>query len=75
MKLKKLEVGEIYKCKLSDRKVLIVMTEAQNVKDEKGNDVSIPEQKVGKMLVQIETGDFKYSLIALHDGQLEEINS
>lgn len=68
MKVEDLKVGEIYRCVLSRSKVLIVKAYApKKTEDEEPLLVNS-----GKVCVMVE-GIPSYSLIELHDGQLEEI--
>ena len=71
LQVSELKVGEIYGCRLSDRKVLVIETEAKTVTDADGKESSIPSVKAGKIAIQHESGDMKYILIELHDGQLK----
>lgn len=79
MKVSELEVGVIYNCRLSNQKVLVIQSERVVSEEEKeevnGNTVIYKErvtEKViaGKVLVERE-GMKAFSLIELHDGQLE----
>lgn len=75
MKVKELKEGTIYKCLLSKREVLVIKTDEQTVKNAEDKDVIIPETIAGKIVVELDSGDFKYSCIELHDGQLTKLNS
>lgn len=72
LQVKELEVGNIYACSLSSHKVLIIETEPKTVTDADGKDSSIPSVKAGKICIKHDSGDMKYILIELHDGQLRE---
>jgi len=72
LKLEELEAGKIYTDLLSKKDVLVVMTDAQVVKDQKGKDQVIPAKKAGKSVIIHESGEFKWVYTELHDGQLTE---
>jgi hypothetical protein len=74
LQVKDLSVGSVYKCQLSSCNVLIIETEAKTAKDEEGKEHSIPSVKAGKIAILHESGDMKFILIELHDGQLIEKN-
>lgn len=72
MKVKDLSVGNIYQCLLSGKKVLIIETEEQEQKDEKGKVIKvIPPAKAGKAVVNLDNGDYKFVYTEIHDGQFE----
>tara|TARA_R110000772_G_scaffold46246_4_gene105599 strand:- start:765 stop:1001 length:237 start_codon:yes stop_codon:yes gene_type:complete len=75
LKVKELNESAVYECRLSGKRVLIVKIESQTTKDTDGKETTAPEYKAGKVCIQIDTGDMKYSLIELHDGQLTQIKS
>ncbi len=75
MKKKDLKEGVIYRCKLSNVKVLTVLMPEQLTKDQKGDDITMPETMVGRIVVCMDTGDFKYVMIEINDGQLEEVTN
>lgn len=80
MKLKDLKVGEMYKCRLSGKKVLVceVEKEVTKVKKVKGKDEFIKQlekAKVGKCAVKLDSGDFTYKHDELFDGQLKELET
>ena len=74
MKLDELEEGKLYTCVLTGVTTLTLMTEKHTSKDEEGKETVHPSKMIGKIAVKQEDGSFKYSLLELHDGQLEEIN-
>lgn len=75
LQVSELKIGEIYGCRLSDRKVLIIETEPKTVTDADGKETSMPAVKAGKIAIQHESGDMKYILIELHDGQLRKLKT
>lgn len=79
MKVKDLEVGELYRCKLSNAKVLIIMTEEHKTHDKEGEEITIDHKKAGKIAMYDNTShgvrstEFKYMYIELHDNQLTKL--
>lgn len=73
MKVEDLKVGEIYKCKLSQKDVLIVEVPEQISTDEDGDETVVSESRnAGKFFIEMDNGDYKFVCAELHDGQLEE---
>lgn len=82
MKLDELEIGTIYKCRLSQREVLVCEVEKEVSKEIKGagNKASkiikkIIQSKIGKSFVTQNDGNKGFSHDELFDGQLEEIKT
>jgi hypothetical protein len=75
LKVEDLAVGEIYECLISFRRnlVLVIQTEPKTVIDADGKETSI-SVKAGKIAIMHDSGDMKYILIELHDGQLAEFD-
>lgn len=81
MKLDELEVGKIYKCRLSGNEVLVCEVEKEISKETKppGNNKpgkvvkKIVTSKIGKSFITQNDGNKGFSHDELFDGQLEEI--
>ena len=81
MKLDQLEVGKIYECNLSARKVLVCEVDKELPTGNKvasGQAKGQPEMefkkvKVGKSFVTLNSGDMGFAHDELFDGQLKEI--
>ncbi len=72
MKITDLEIGKIYKCKLSQQEILVVKT-TRTTKEAKGKQAAETEElTAGKSCVIID-GKPHYLHTELHDGQLETI--
>lgn len=80
MRIKDLEVGKIYECRLSMKKVLVceVDKEVSKVKKVKGKDEiikQIEKAKIGKSSHQTTDGTWTYKHDELFDGQLTELET
>lgn len=80
LKLEELDSGEMYKCRLTGRRTL-VLTQAVIVTSGEGDKAKTEEvNKIyGKCSMTLENGEIKYFVNELYDGQLramttEEIN-
>ena len=79
MKVEKLELGTIYKCRLSGKQMLVIEIEkpADNIQGEDGKLIEVnPAQKIkGGKYVDIDkvNGIPTFKLDEIFDGQLEEI--
>lgn len=72
MKVSELEIGKIYKCKLSQQEILVVKT-TRTIKEAEGKKPAVTEELIaGKSCVMID-GKPNYLHTELHDGQLEVI--
>lgn len=81
MKLDELEVGKIYKCRLSKREVLVCEVEKEVSTEIKGAGKSqvkviktIIKSKIGKSFIKNNDGNMGFSHDELFDGQLEKLN-
>lgn len=75
MKLDELEIGKIYGCRLSGRKVLVIEQDKEvpgKMKNGKPITKTI-KVKVGKWVNTIDNGTMTYYYQEIFDGQLEEI--
>ncbi len=73
MKLELLEEGNIYKCKLSGREMLVLESTKTLPSEKDGGKDEVSKVKVGKFSVEKPDGSITFVYDELYDGQLEEI--
>lgn len=73
MKVNDLEVGKIYKCKLSKQEILVVEGD-KIIKEATKKDKAVTEKVTAGKACVIREGMPQFLHLELHDGQLEEIN-
>lgn len=73
MELKDVKRGEIYKCRLSDREMLVVSTK-KTIEGKEGEDDVIETVLAGKYVVE-QNGVKSYAYDELYDGQLEKLKN
>ena len=74
MKLEDLAPGEIYRCKLSKREVLVCEVPREEPREKPEDKPKFKTVKVGKSFVTKGSGDTGFAHDELFDGQLEKIN-